>query len=207
MNLPAPISALAFLGCVTMLTIFIALAIGFALYRRRKALRSVLALTGILIVSYSAALLLFSAASNRVVVPRGQEKYFCEIDCHIAYSVVGSHFEPTEDGAGRYIVEVQTRFDPTTIGPQRGDAPLAPSPRFIQLVDDAGRERHANAVQGPAFTTPLRPGESYRATLIFDVPAIPQHPLLWIHSQAEPPETLMIGNELSPLHRKVYLQL
>jgi len=105
------------------------------------------------------------------------------------------------------VVEVQTRFDPNTIGPQRGNGPLAPGPRSVQLIDDSGRVFHVNAIEGPVFTTALRPGESYRTTLVFDLPGAPQHALLWLHSPAAPPESLMIGNELSPLHRKVYLQL
>lgn len=207
LNLPAPISALAFVGAVCLLMVLLALAIGFALYQRRRAAKALLAMSGIVVISYATLLLLFSAASLRVVVPRGQEKYFCEIDCHIAYSVVSSRFEPTQDGAGRYIVEVQTRFDPTTIGPHRGNRPLTPGPRVIQLIDDGGNRYRAHAVQGPGFTAALRPGESYRNTVVFDVPARPEHPLLWLHSPSGPPETLMIGNEESPLHAKVYLQL
>jgi len=207
MNFPAPISALAFLGTMALLMLLVALAIGFALYRRKKAVKTVLAMSGILVVSYTAALLLFSAASLRVIVPRGQEKYFCEIDCHIAYSVTGGRFEPTQEGAGKYIVEVQTRFDPTTIGPQRGDGPLTPGPRFAYLLDAAGHSYRANAVQGPKFTTALKPGQAYRTTLVFDLPAAPQHPLLWLHSPDSLPESLMIGNELSPMHRKVYLEI
>jgi hypothetical protein len=30
---------------------------------------------------------MFSLASNENVVPKGQEKYFCEIDCHLPYLV------------------------------------------------------------------------------------------------------------------------
>ena len=207
MNFPAPLSALAFLGSAAVLLVLVALGIGFWLYRRTKPLKAVAVVGGVWIASYAAALLLFSVASLRVVVPRGQEKYFCELDCHLAYSVVGARFEPTQDGAGRYIVELQTRFDPTTIGPMRGDAPLSPNPRSVQLIDDAGHEYHASVVQGQPLATALRPGESYRTTLVFDVPGQPQRPLLWLHTPAEAPETLMIGNELSPWHRKVYLQL
>ena len=206
LNLPAPISALAFLGSVALLMLFFALEAGFALYRRRRAARTMLASAGVLVFSYAAALLLFSAASLKVVIPRGQEKYFCEIDCHIAYSIVSAKFEPTMDGAGRYMVELQTRFDPTTIGPHRGDGALTPGPRVVHLLE-GGHEYRAHILKGPVFTTALRPGDSYRTTMVFDVPAAPQYPLLWVHSPAAAPETLMIGNELSPLHRKVYLGL
>lgn len=207
LNLPAPISAMAFLGTLGLLMLCVALAIGFALYRRRKEVKTVLAAGGILTVIYAAMLMLFSAASLRVVVPRGQEKYFCEFDCHLAYSVVESRFEPTQDGAGRFIVELQTRFDPTTVSPNRGNGSLRPGDRVPVLVDDSGHEYRAYVAKGPVLTTPLRPGESYRTTLVFDLPAAPQHPLLWLHSPASAPEDLMIGNEVSPGHRKVYLQL
>lgn len=206
LNLPASLSALAFVATALLLLLCAALAIGFALYRRRKATRTALAAAGILAVSYAAALLLFSA-SLRVIVPRGQEKYFCEFDCHIAYSVTATHFEPTQDGAGRLIVDLQTRFDPTTIGPNRGNGPLRPGNRDIELLLDNGHQYRAYIAKGPALTTPLRPGDSYRTTLVFDLPANPQHALLWLHSPASAPESLMIGNEVSPGHRKVYLQL
>lgn len=207
LNLPASLSALAFVGTALMLLLCFALAIGFALYRRHKATKTALAAAGVLIVSYATALLLFSAASLRVIVPRGQEKYFCEFDCHIAYSVTASRFEPTQDGAGRLIVELQTRFDPTTVGPNRGDGPLRPGDRDIELLLDNGHKYRAFIAKGPKLTTPLRPGESYRTTLVFDLPANPQHALIWLHSPDSAPESLMIGNELSPGHRKVYLQL
>lgn len=207
LNLPAPISALAFVGTVALLLVLAALAIGFALYRRRKAMKTALAAGGVLVVSYAAMLSLFSVASLRVIVPRGQEKYFCEFDCHIAYSVTASRFEPTQDGAGRLIVELQTRFDPTTIGPNRGDSPLRPGDREVELILDNGHKYGAYVAKGPELKTALRPGESYRTTLIFDLPSAPRHALLWLHSPAAPPESLMIGNEVSPGHRKVYLQL
>ena len=207
LNLPAPISAVAFLGTTALLLLCVVLAIGFAISRHRKALKTALACAGVLVVSYAAMLMLFSVASLRVIVPRGQEKYFCEFDCHIAYSVVSTQFEPTQDGAGRFIVELQTRFDPTTIGPNRGNGPLRPGDRDAELIDDAGHKYRAYVAKGPALTTPLRPGESYRTTLVFDLPSAPQHPLLWLHSPSSAPDDLMIGNEVSPGHRKVYLQL
>jgi hypothetical protein len=173
LNLPAPISAMAFLGTAALLLLCVVFAVGFAILRRRKALKTALATGGVLVVSYAAMLMLFSVASLRVVVPRGQEKYFCEFDWHIAYSVVGTRFEPTQDGAGRYVVELQTRFDPTTIGPNRGDGPLRPGDRDVQLIDDLGHEYRAYVAKGPALTTPLRPGENCRTTLVFDCLRLP----------------------------------
>jgi hypothetical protein len=36
---------------------------------------------------------------------------------------------------------------------------------------------------------------------------MPPHPFLWVHTRFEVPFWMMIGNEISPLHRKVYFQL
>jgi hypothetical protein len=32
-------------------------------------------------------------------------------------------------------------------------------------------------------------------------------PFLWVYAKDEAPDWMMIGNELSPLHRKVFFQL
>jgi hypothetical protein len=208
MNFPAPLSALAFLGLVAMLMLCLALMLGFAFSRKRGALRATAAVSIITVAVYGGALLLFSVASNQVLLSKGQEKYFCELDCHLAYSIISAGFEPDPQIAGdtRYVVELQTRFDPTTIGPHRGNGALAPSPRDVVLMDH-GREIRPAEVEGPSLVTPLRPGDSYRTKLIFEVQATGVHPFLWLHTRADAPEWLMIGNEVSPLHRKVLFQL
>jgi hypothetical protein len=209
MNFPAPLSALAFLGMVALLMLCVALGIGFAFGRKRKALKAT-ALFGLTAVGvYAAMVLLFSVASNRVVLASGQEKYFCELDCHLAYSVVSAGYQADPQVAGdtRYVVELQTRFDPTTIGPHRGNGFLTPSPREVVMVDQAGQEYGPAEVQGQSLMTPLRPGDSYRTKLMFEVQEMKGHPFLWVHTRADAPEWLMIGNEVSPLHRKVFFQL
>jgi hypothetical protein len=107
-------------------------------------------------------MLLFSVASQTVVLASGQEKYFCELDCHIAYSVVSSGFQPDPQIAGdtRYVVDVQTRFDPTTISPRRGNGPLTPGPHEVSLIDKARHEYRPAEVQGQSLMTPLSPGDS-----------------------------------------------
>jgi hypothetical protein len=208
MNFPAPLSALAFLGLAAVLMLCLALMIGFAFSRKRGALRATAAVSIITAAVYGGALLVFSVASNQVLLGKGQEKYFCELDCHLAYSVVSAGFEPDPQipGDTRYVVEMQTRFDPTTISARRGNGVLTPSPREVVLIDD-GREIRPAEVQGQSLLTPLRPGDSYRTKLIFEVQATGTHPFLWLHSRADASEWMMIGNEVSPLHRKVLFQL
>src|SRR6266481_951265 len=108
----------------------------------------------------------------------GERKYFCEIDCHIAYSVsgveetamLGDELHQTA-ATGRFvIVHLKTWFDPSTISPHRGNGELSPGLRRIVLVDRHGTEfpPSASAQQllaklhgaSTPITQPLRPGES-----------------------------------------------
>jgi len=209
MTFPAPLSALAFLGMLAFLMLSVALGIGFAFARRRQALKAAVSFALIAVVGYGAVLVLFSVASQRVVLASGQEKYFCEIDCHLAYSVVSAGYQadPQIPGDTRYVVELQTRFDPTTIAARRGNRPLTPSSRDVVIIDQAGHEYQPAEVQGQSLLTPLRPGESYRTKLIFEVQGMAGRPFLWVHTKVDAPEWMMIGNEVSPLHRKVFFQL
>jgi hypothetical protein len=209
MTFPAPLSALALVGMLALLMLSLILSIGFALARKRKALKATAAIALIAVAGYCAAVLVFSVASETVVLRSGEEKYFCEIDCHLAYSVVSAGYEPDPEVAGdtRLVVQLETRFDPTTISRHRGNGPLTPSPREVVIVDAAGHVYRPAEIQGRSLLTPLRPGEAYRTRLIFEVQAMAAHPLLWLHTKADAPEWMMIGNELSPLHRKVFFQL
>lgn len=209
MTLPAPLSALAFLSMVAFLMLSVALAIGFAFARKRKALQATASFMLMTVVVYCAVLTLFSVASQRVVLAPGQEKYFCELDCHLAYSVVSAGYQPDPQVAGdtRYVVELQTRFDPTTISAHRGKGPLTPNPRDVVIIDQAGHDYRPAEIQGQSLMTPLGPGDSYRTKLVFEVQGMPGHPILWVHTKADAPEWMMIGNEVSPLHRRVFFQL
>ena len=209
MTFPAPLSAMAFLGMVAFLMLSVALAIGFAFGKKRKALRATASFAAVAVLSYGAMLMVFSVASQRVVLAAGQEKYFCELDCHLAYSVVSAGYQAAHVMAGdrQYVVELQTRFDPTTIGPRRGNGALTPNPRDVVIVDGGGHEYRPAEIEGKSLVTPLRPGESYRTKLVFEVQGMQGHPFLWVHTKADAPEWMMIGNEVSPLHRKVFFQL
>jgi hypothetical protein len=173
-------------------------------------------------------LLVASLASQERVLARSQKKYFCEIDCHIAYSVEGVSTASTlgpelqsKVAAGKFvIVRVKTWFDENTISPHRGNGPLTPNPRRVIVVDDGGREFQESpegqaalehmGVRGltaqPALTAPLRPGESYFNDLVFDVPTDVRNPRLLITDQ-EPVTRVIIGHEGSPLHKKIWFEL
>jgi len=86
-------------------------------------------------------------------------KYFCEIDCHIAYSVIGAQTaevlgpEMQQIAArGKFIiVRMKTWFDERTISAHRGNGPLTPNPRKVVLVDDTGRRFERSAEGQAAF--------------------------------------------------------
>lgn len=181
-----------------------------------------------LAAGYAAVLFGASLTSHERTLPPGEQKYFCEIDCHLAYSIAGVQKTKTLGAAPNvltasgsfYVVTVRTWFDPRTISEHRPrDIPLIPSPREILLADSSGRrfgisagaqahlERTGKA--GELLTTALRPGESYISRLAFDVPPDAENPRLLILSPTEPKwiGRVLIGDENSLLHRKVYLQL
>src|SRR5690349_3178552 len=118
-NLEAAVGALAFLGTafVTGLAIIIILH---ALktrkrLRARAAGRAALALIG----CYLLILLAFSLVSREKVLAVGVEKRFCELDCHLAYSIANVSktktigLAPNEVTANGifYVVAIRTRFD------------------------------------------------------------------------------------------------
>jgi hypothetical protein len=221
----APLVTVTFLaasaGLLLMVLVFI-----YGLAARKRWIIEVsgaLATFGILL--YATLLFGFSLSSSEKVLPLGGQKHFCEVDCHIAYSVT-SVSNASELGSGEkliaargkfYVVRVQTWFDPSTIASFRGNSPLAPSPRKVVVVDDAGREFSPSQSGQRAFeltpgaittplTTPLRPNESYSTDFVFDLPANIWNPRLFV-GDADPISSLIIGHEQSPLHGKIYFAL
>jgi hypothetical protein len=72
------------------------LAIGAALIAGRRALARRFALyLGAAWMLYGAAVLIAALTSRDGVLGPGAEKHLCEIDCHLAYSVVGVRTTPT----------------------------------------------------------------------------------------------------------------
>jgi hypothetical protein len=87
-NLAAPIGAMAFLGTGLLFfvagLIFLYTVIKGELAGTKVVVSAVAAVAAI----YTGFLLLFSFTSSETVLARGQEKHFCEIDCHLAYSIL-----------------------------------------------------------------------------------------------------------------------
>jgi len=200
-----------------------ALAIGAALSAGRRALaRRVAWCLGAGWALYGAAFLIAALTSREVVLDPGAEKHLCEIDCHLAYSVVGLRTTPTlGSGAAQQrargvfrVVTIRVRFDSATISPHRGMGPLWPGEHLIELADATGghytyslaAQRALGAGDAPPLTRPLLPGASYAADVAFDVPAAAGDLRLEIATLV-PPTWLVIGHENSFLHKKTTFRL
>lgn len=223
-NLSAALGALGFLGACFVFVVLGLLALHALVVRRYGRARVSLLGLALAGVVYGGLVLAFSLASEGRVLARGEEKYFCEIDCHLAYSVAGVRRAKTlGEGAARatahgefLVVTLKTRFDEETISPRRGDAPLYPNPRSATIRDGEGRAydaseegRRALATEGGVgmpLDTPLRPGESYTTELVFDLPADARDPVLLLN-ESSPETRFIIGHENSPLHGKTEFKL
>jgi hypothetical protein len=219
-NLEAAVGALAFLGTAFLLGLA-AIIILHALKTRRRVRARAVSLAALSFVCfYLLLLLVFSFVSREKVLAFGEEKYFCEIDCHLAYSVTNiektKHLgEPPNEATAQgifYVVTVRTRFDEETITPTRGDKPLAPNSRVVTVLDhegnsyDTSREgqrviESSPEVAGKPLNTPLRPGESYATKLVFDLPEDVKEPVLLMREGAILTH-FIIGHENSFWHKK-----
>jgi len=204
MNFPAPLAVLGFLAACggTFLALGSAIVFWFARKPRFARIAAIAIGTGAAV--YLALLLGFSADSQATTLPRGHEKYFCEIDCHLAYSVVDVKTQTD----GHFIVTLRTRFDETTTSPNRPkDAPLMPSPREVHLIDAAGHDYTPVSTQGTPLSTPLKPADSYTTQLEFNLPQNATGLRLLINTIPSWPDHLVIGDENSWLHKKTYFAL
>jgi hypothetical protein len=215
-RLPSPLVVLAFLGTgFFLVTALLAALVTLALGKRRLARwLSFASLGGGAL--YLAVLVAVSLASREQVLRNGDRKYFCEIDCHLAYSLQEVATKPLAN-ATRYIVSIQTWFDPNTIASFRGNAPLTPNPREVFGVDESGRsywpspagmaalERERGNPSTP-LSRELRPGESYTTTLVFDLPERVRRPRLFL-GDTPGLEIFLIDHENSLFHKKIYFVL
>ncbi len=219
-----PFTLLAFLGAVAATGAGV-VAIAVALYLKRPDFaRGVARWGGGAWVAYLGLLLVGSLTSRDRLLAPLQEKHICEVDCHLAYAVVGGRSATTlGDGPGAttaqgrfYIVTVRVRFDSETISNRRArDLPLSPNPRRLALIDAAGRrfgisragQRALPTAPGEVrpLTRILVPGESYTAELVFDVPA-DAHDLRLI-LEAAGPHALIIGHERSLFHGRTTFRI
>lgn len=208
----APLALLAFLGAGTLL-LLAGTGAAIVFVARRRGLARVFGAAGLAVaVVYETLLLAVSLLSRERTLAAGERKYFCEMDCHVAYEIADSA-SPSET---RRVVTVRTWFDPSTIASSRGNGPLTPNPR-VAFLEDVSRRRFPpsdkatrawESAHGPSspLTRRLRPGESYTTTFVFDVPAEIREPRLFLGHPAGP-ENFLIGHENAPFHGKVYFAL
>lgn len=217
-NFPVALSVLAFLGTLALVGLLTVLALWWtARGADRQARFAGLGALGAGVL-YLALMVVASLASHEQVIPAGAEKYFCELDCHLAYRVTAVAQVPNPSGDGPlWAVTLQTRFDEQTISPRRPrDATLTPSPRRLRLRASDGSLR-------PALTPPelpsvgiidsstpidraLRPAESYLTTVWFRLPPDTRPDALLLEDDVIV-SRFLIGNERSPLHAKILLAL
>ncbi|HEX9217062.1 MAG TPA: hypothetical protein VF864_08815 [Gemmatimonadales bacterium] len=153
---------------------------------------------------YVLLLLVASLTSRNRVVAVGQEKHICEVDCHLAYSVVAVKSESLPGGQVRRTVTVKVRFDEETISPRRPrDATLQPNSRYVALVDGRGHQYRGST---DGLKRRLIPGESYTTDIVFDVPADAQNQRLILRNN-DAETAFIIGHENSLLHGKTTFAL
>ena len=183
-------------------------------------------------MSYGEVLLALSLSSHEQTLAAGGGENFCEVDCHLAYSVVrvetaksvGPADKPATAHGTFTVVTLKAWFDERTIASWRPlDLPLTPGARAVALVDEQGRVfgvsesgQQALAALGQAGTPlgqSLKPGESYTTTLVFDLPdrqaGLPADagaPRLLLTTVGAP-TYFLLGHENSFFHRKVYFSL
>ena len=199
MNFPTPIAVLGFLAAIGGLVLSVLAAITFLFLRKARWTRWLGALVGAAAFVYFGLLFAMSLASREETLAPGQEKYFCEIDCHLAYAVAATKSESLPGGMVRHTVTVKVRFDEETISSRRPrDATLTPNSRYVALVDDAGRQYPGSA---DGLKRKLIPGESYTTDIVFDVPADAKGLRLVLRNN-DLESTFIIGHENSVLHGK-----
>lgn len=213
-NLAAPLGALALLGTAFLLFLTTIGLIQSLIVRKHGRAKILLLALFIIAGVYLAATLIFSFASHENVLARGQEKHFCELDCHLAYSIVNATQAKTfGTGANQLsahgqftIITIKTHFDETTIGPRRGNGLLYPNGRAVIMIDEQGNRYLPVSQAGTPLTTPLRPAESYTTDIAFDLPANAKPATILINEDAW--ETrFLIGHENSLLHKKTRFQI
>jgi hypothetical protein len=217
----AHLVTLLFLGCGFVTFTCLVIALVAAAGKARMVAKFALGGAALTAIGYATVLFGVAFASSNKTLPPGNWKYFCEADCHIAYSIesvqeastLGPEAKPIAARGQFIVVRLKTWFDEKSIAPFRGNSPLTPDPRTVKLVDDAGRyfspaSQTATSLRDSptSLTTPLRPGESYVTTLVFDLPTDAHNPRLLI-SDSEPVTKLLVDHENSPLHGKIYLAL
>lgn len=166
----------------------------------KRRLRRAVLTTATIAIGYAVLVAAAAMLAPARVLARGEEKYICELDCHLAYSVVD-----VRRGGDSLIVRLNVRFDAQTIGSRRArDLPLSPGLRTVRLVGRGG-VRYPPISLGDLQRT-LRPGQSYQTELIFDVGAGASGLILYI-ADADRSKMVLVGSDNGPLRRPVGFQL
>ena len=119
-NFEAHMAAACFLGTLA-LSVTLVVATIVLYFTRRHWAKYTLGALAVLLAGYVAVVSLFSYASYDRTVARGDEKFFCAMDCHIAYSVqkverMKSIGDATAQGEF-VVITVRSHFDERTIAP------------------------------------------------------------------------------------------
>jgi hypothetical protein len=207
----APIAVLAFLVTCLFIVSMFGMTVYFKLSGDARRARRTLEILGGGIALYVVALISVSIFSKEYLLGRGAEKHFCELDCHLAYSITAANRVEPENPASAtpvklFLVTLRTRFDETTIGPQRGDGMLQPNAREVYILSATGERYLPTHTGGMQLNQPLRPGESYQTNFEFTVPETANE-LKFFVGNPEWPNSFLIGHENSPLHKKAYFDL
>jgi hypothetical protein len=221
----APLVVLMFLGTALILMAAGVVSVTAAVRKQPTLLRWTAIAGAVVAGGYATLLLGASLTSREVILGSGEKKYFCEIDCHLAYSVERTTIAKTLGAPphaviarGSYrVVALKTWFDETTTASFRPrDVPLYPNPRNVYVQDALGRrfdpspagQRALEAMGHPfvPLTRKLVPGESYVTELVFDLPTDAREPRLYV-GDADPTVFFLIGHEESPLHKKIWFRI
>lgn len=221
----APVVVLALLGTILLLMAAFAVAAYSLARKQTTVLRRTAIAAAVVAGGYASLLLAASLTSREVILGPGEKKYFCEIDCHLAYSVESTTITktlgaPPQVAVARgnfHLVRLKTWFDESTITSSRPrDVPLHPNPRRIYVRDASCRRftpspagQRSLEAMGRLFiplSRQLNPGESYVTDLVFDLPADIREPLLYVGS-GDAEVFFLIGHEASPLHKKIWFRL
>ncbi|HEU4724382.1 MAG TPA: hypothetical protein VFU59_03695 [Candidatus Eisenbacteria bacterium] len=215
---------LAFLAAALLVAAGSACALFGLLSKRPRSAVAGASVAGAVALAYGIVWTGAMLTSREQVLAQGEPKYFCEIDCHLAYAVTRVERMaslgaggPAPAGGSFLVVTMKTWFDPSTISPRRPrDVPLRPNPREIFVGDNDGHRypalpgaAAALAAAGRVSTPmsePLRPGESYETILVFDVPADARVPRLYV-GNVPAESAFLIGHESAPLAKKTWFLL
>lgn len=167
--------------------------------KRRAAGRAALG-AGLVTTGYVLLVVGTAAFTPDRALPMGEEKYICELDCHLAYSITS-----VRRRADSLFVRVQVRFDPASLGAGRpDDTPLYPGPRLVRLLDEHGRQYPPLSLGDLRRT--LWPGQRYETELVFDVGGAAPGLVLYI-ADADPAKMVLLGSDNAPFRRPLGFRL